>query len=270
MFYNINEYGNKNGVYAIYNIITKYVYIGATYDSFFNRFRNHKTKLLQQKHNKLIQLDYNEYGIDSFKFIIIFVSDKLEEIKEKEIHYISHYKNINKSYNIYFGGENVGNIVSEQTKQKMSIAHKDFIFTIEHKEKISKSQLGKVLSDETKQKLSHRFGGSKSNFAILNEEKVKEIKIMIMNSFNISYIANLYQVSYACIKNIDLDYRWNHVFVEGWEEYQKSKHKKIKLTLEQEKEIVDRLKNGEKRNTIHKQFGISFDRINNIIKKYNL
>ena len=50
---------------------------------------------------------------------------------------------------------------SEETRKKMSEAHKGKIFSEEHKKKLSEAQIGKILSEKTRKKLSEAKIGEK-------------------------------------------------------------------------------------------------------------
>lgn len=82
------------GVYQFENIITKYKYIGSSFN-IENRYKQHIRKLRINKHyNKYFQHSYNIHGIDSFVFKIIFVchndiSDS--ELRLKEQSYIDQH-----------------------------------------------------------------------------------------------------------------------------------------------------------------------------------
>ena len=71
------------------------------------------------------------------------------------------------------GGEGTDNI-SDETKQKMSIAQKGKTLSEEHKRKISESMKGRVLSEYTKQKMSK----PKSEEAKINMGKAQKGKII--------------------------------------------------------------------------------------------
>jgi hypothetical protein len=59
--------------------------------------------------------------------------------------------------NILFGKN-----LTEETKQKLSKAHKGKILSEEHKQKISQSQMGKILSEEHKQKMRYEIANRPS------------------------------------------------------------------------------------------------------------
>ena len=189
-------------------------------------------------------------GTDNFEFVVLEVLEDVSIIGNREIYYIEKFDSYNNGYNLTKGGEGLvglteesrkkvgeknrirllGSKLSDETKKKMSEARKGRKLSDFQKESLLKSNIGREVSEETRNKIAQHFLGSKSNFAILNEDDVYAIKQMIMNNIPDDIIAEKYNVKKACISNIRYNYRWKHVIVEGWEDYQKNRphrtHKK--------------------------------------------
>ena len=118
--------------------------------------------------NQYFQSAIQKYGWDNFEHIIIASCLTLEEAERMEIELIEKYDTTNreKGYNRATGGMvNQGYRLGEETKRKMSEAHKEKKtgednywygkkFSDEHKEKISKAISGRTLSEEHKKHLS--------------------------------------------------------------------------------------------------------------------
>lgn len=254
-FINFKELHGYTGVYKIECKVNGFCYIGATTSaSFAKRYTSHKNLIKNGKIKSKMVNDVLEYGIDSFFFEVLFISTDKEEIVQKEREYIAFYKKNNKSYNVKPGGDFC--FISEETYNKMSNANK----------RTSK----RYISKETREKISRTLSSDHCSLAILNEQKVKDIKNKLISGISVDSIASEYNVSNACITNIQRGYRWKYVSVEGWDEYLESRPHPHVITENQEKEIVEMLKNGIIRNKICKKFKISYDKINNIIKKYNI
>lgn len=254
-FINFKELHGYTGVYKIECKVNGFCYIGATTSaSFAKRYTYHKNSIKNGKIKNKMKNDVLEYGIESFFFEVLFISNNNEEIANKEREYISFYKKNNKSYNVKSGGDFC--LISDELHKKMSDSNKKII--------------RKPINDETKEKISRTLSSDHSSLAILNEEKVKEIKSKLISGISVDSIASEYNVSNACITNIQRGYRWKYVSVEGWDEYLKSRPHPHVITENQEKEIVEMLKNGIIRYKICKKFKISYDKINNIIEKYNI
>lgn len=267
--YESNKY--KKGIYMVKCNGNGFVYIGATGTQFRYRKTSHLVALKNGKHHKKdMQNDCFKYGIESFEFIILETIDDIDIIKEREKYYIDIYKCNGNCYNVNNGGENIGNVLSDETRKRMSEAHKGIKPSEYSMQVLMEYNKNKVVSKETKEKLSKYFAGEKSNFAKITDEQAKEIKIKLMNGRTKKSLMEEYDVGLACIDFILMDQRWKHIQVDGWEEFQKNrKGKWHKLTEEQEIEIFNRLNNGELRWSIHLEYGISYDKIENIIKKYN-
>ena len=103
--------------YKITNKLNGRVYIGQTIRTLNERMKDHKcrTKIYIDK-------VLNKYGIDNFDISIIDKADTIEELNNKEIYWISHYKSNNKKYgyNILSGNNNASHTCSEETRIKIS------------------------------------------------------------------------------------------------------------------------------------------------------
>lgn len=272
IFKDYEIYQHLFGIYKIECGEDNGIYIGACTCEFRYRFQTHKSRLRQHKHQKLLQNAYDKYGADSFVFSIVQICDKNDDIAKLEVQYINYYKSkSNKNiYNIHKGGETVGNKLSEDTRHKMSMSRKGTKLSEHQHAILMEYNKNKKLTDEQKKFLSQRFVGSKSNFAILDEGKVADIKRRLMNNENVQDIADLYNVNKACVDNIRLNYRWKHVYVDGWEDYQNNRPKRHMLTENELKSIIQDLKNSVTLYQINVKYHISYDKIYNIIKQYNI
>lgn len=254
-FINFKELHSYTGVYKIECRVNGFCYIGATTSaSFAKRYTSHKNLIKNGKIKSKMVNDVLEYGIDSFFFEVLFISTDKEEIAQKEREYIAFYKKNNKSYNVKPGGDFC--FISEETYNKMSNANK----------RTSK----RYISKEAREKISRTLSSDHCSLAILNEQKVKDIKTKLISGFSVEELSLEYNVSKEYITNIQLGYRWKYVDVEGWNSYLESRKHPHKITEEQEKEIIEMLKSGIVKNKICKKFKISYDKINKIIEKYNI
>lgn len=137
-----------------------------------------------------------KYGWNNFFHEIIQTNLSKECACEKEIMLINNFKTQNPKYgyNIQPGGSlgNAGRVFSEESKSKMSIAHKGKKLSEEHKKHISEAlynhtpcvhteeskrklreaNLGKKLSQETKDKISKTLTGIKRTKETI--ERIKE------------------------------------------------------------------------------------------------
>ena len=87
----------ETGVYAIFNTISHKFYIGSTSEAFLIRFRGHKNAFkVGIHHNQHMQREYDKYGFDKFKFIILEKCPP-EECIIKEQCYLD---TLNPSYNM--------------------------------------------------------------------------------------------------------------------------------------------------------------------------
>jgi group I intron endonuclease len=236
------EFKNLNGIYKITQISNNKVYIGQTKTRFIKRYWHHVWKLRDNSHdNKYMQNTWNKYGEDDFTFEIIHVLDENEDLDELETMYINKYDSYNNGFNLTTGGEgkkdcpmsdyakkvvgeknrqhNLGKKHSEVTRQKMSISSPHRKLTKEHINKLTKSRLEKGYSKESKQKMSESHIGSNNAVSVINEAQATIIKQCLINGEKIIDISKSLNINYHVIKTILQCKVWNHVYVEGWNEF---------------------------------------------------
>ena len=115
------------------------VYIGMTGRKPEKRWKRGKG----YDHNSYFMKAINKYGWDNFKHEILFYNLTRNEAEHKEIEMIQLYKSDQREfgYNIESGGK--ANVVSEETRQKISKANKGKIRSEEARRKLSEAQKGK-------------------------------------------------------------------------------------------------------------------------------
>lgn len=125
----------KPGVYKITNKINNKIYIGSTNNCFRRIIREHKYKLINNKHENIyLQRAVNKYGIENFEFDVIEYIDDKNMLIIREQHYLN---------NLLFATEN-------------NLKFKKLGYNIN---RIAENCLGVKRSDETKKKLSKVMKG---------------------------------------------------------------------------------------------------------------
>lgn len=247
------------------------MYIGATAGKFRDRYDLHNSLLRRHRHSKKIQLDYDKYGFDAFEFFVI--RPCIDNIQEYEKFYINKYNSIENGYNTKPGGDG-GLVFTQETRKLISQKNKKSMKGKHLSEyqlnALKEANTGIKRSAEQKEFLSRRFSGENSNFSILKEKQVIDIKNRLVNGESVDVLANEYGVKPTTIVNIQRNRRWKYVIVDGLNEYVNGLPTIHTITEEQEAEIVEKLKHGVVKNKIHKEYHVSYDKIRNIIKKYNL
>jgi group I intron endonuclease len=170
-----------SAIYIIRNNINDKIYIGSAIDV-KARWVTHRSRLKNNQHHSIIlQRAYNKYGIESLSYEILeYVTDKNKLIEREQV-WINFFKpeyNINK-----IAGNNLGMKHSEETKKKMSEAHKGY-----------KRCLGKKASEETKEKMSLKKRGGLNHTA-------RKVKIDNIVYGSITEAAKAYNVHFDTIKN---------------------------------------------------------------------
>jgi group I intron endonuclease len=125
---------NISGIYKITNIINNKFYIGSTY-CFLARKNHHFNRLFHNKHpNKYLQMSYNKYGINNFKFEIIAKCPKEYNLKLEQWF----IDNMKPNYNLQkTAGSNLGIKFSEEHKVKIGLKNKNKIRSKEFKNRLS-------------------------------------------------------------------------------------------------------------------------------------
>lgn len=147
----------KFAIYKITNLINNKIYIGK------KEFTNEKIFNTYYGSGILIKQAIKKYGLENFQKDILCYATSRTELNQKEIEYIALYDTIRPNgYNISKGGDggdvNYGKSIVEKLiiNKKRSKKLKNQIVSQETRLKLSKAHLGKKLSDETKQKISDK------------------------------------------------------------------------------------------------------------------
>lgn len=136
-------------IYKITNTINNKIYIGLTSKDVNKRISKH---IMNKTY---IGKALKKYGTRFFDVSVIDVSDTFDTIKEKEKYWIKFYgcKSPN-GYNLTDGGDGrVGFKITDETRQKMSKAHKGKKISLECREKLRRANLGHKHTEETKLKM---------------------------------------------------------------------------------------------------------------------
>ena len=141
-------------------------YVGITCQDVRRRWRKGQGYEGQIVYNAILK-----YGWKNIRHEILFTNLTKEEAEAKEVALIRIYETTSHKggYNIELGGKSVG-MMSEETKRKLSVAHKGKQAGAKHwhygkhwdeetKAKIRQARLGTKQSEEAKQKQKERFSG---------------------------------------------------------------------------------------------------------------
>ncbi len=147
------------------------VYIGITSRSIADRMYEHKSRMKKGYKNKLYSAmkKYEQFEVD--------IVEKCQSFKEAKGLEKMHIKQFNSNgvggYNMTDGGDgNLGYVASDETKKKLSKAHKGVKLSKEHCESLSKARKGLKRKPEFGKKLSLLFKGiSRDAEAVANMKK---------------------------------------------------------------------------------------------------
>jgi len=147
----------NTGIYKIEHLASGKIYVGSAVN-IKRRIWEHKNRLKTSTHpNPKLQRAWDKYGAEAFEFSILVICSS-EELLIKEQEFIDNLKTMEFGYNLCpVAGSALGIKRSEETKKRMSESQKGREFSEEHKQNITKSQLGnkrKPHSEETKIKMS--------------------------------------------------------------------------------------------------------------------
>jgi len=239
-----------SGVYKITNQVNGKIYIGSS-KNIKGRWRRHKSALRNDKHgNPHLQNAFNKYGSDNFEFAIVEKIVNVEDLIDREQHYMDTLKpkyNIRPKANWSEMSEetkrklskaNKGKKLSEKTKKKLSKANKGIEITWgkkiskanqghkvskETRQKISKANsgknngnYGKQFTEETRQKMSKASRGENHPQSKLTKKRVKIIKHLLDgDSFTQKEIGKMFGVIKSTICNINNKRSWSHIEVKN-------------------------------------------------------
>src|SRR5574343_1194022 len=161
----------ESGVYAIVNKENGKLYIGSTKD-FKMRKKAHFNKLKSNKHlNGHLQGAFNIHKGENFEFKILKYCKESQLLKWEQ-YYINYYNSTNRNCGYNLGLRADRQIVSEETRKKISIANKGKKRSLEISEKIRQFQTGKKRSEDQKRKMSKSGKGK-----IFSDERKRKISI---------------------------------------------------------------------------------------------
>lgn len=205
-------------VYKIINSFNKKSYIGITND-IKERFEYHKTRYNKKNKKEFIEKPlykaFRKYGIENFKFIVLYEGLTIEEAKSKEIELIKKFKTLSheNGYNITKGGDwrsNCGenNNTSRLTEKdvleiRKQIEEGENIKTIyeQYSDKISFSGFQGVYLGRNWKYLGEFKNNILPNGASVNKETVLKIRKMYDDGDNAHHIAKELGLEYKkCLR----------------------------------------------------------------------
>lgn len=221
-------------VYKITNTVNGKLYIGKA-ENVTERWQKHVSHARTMRgfilHNAI-----RKYGEKNFEVSIMEECKTDEEASEREIFWVAVYKtNIYRhgsefGYNMTDGGEGMtGHHHSDDTKRKMSeaskgkpkseshkkqlsIAHVGMKLMPEHKANIGRAGIGRKHTKIAREKLSASKIGENNSRSILDSEKVRDIKILLLvGQLSIKEIATKYGVASRTIRDIKNKKTWCHL-----------------------------------------------------------
>jgi len=138
------------GIYKITNP-NGLVYIGQTidYEKRIYSYSRNNCKDQRALYNSLVKYGYNRHKVELIKECAI------SELSDFERYYQEFYNSVECGLNcVYVTSSDKSGKVSDETKQRMSIAKKGIVFSDEHKLKLSNAKKGSKQSEESKRKKS--------------------------------------------------------------------------------------------------------------------
>lgn len=141
-------------IYQIKHKISGKCYIGQTTGKIKARWKSHCSNKI--KNSNAISLAIKKYSKDAFELSILEVCDTIDQLNEREIHWIKELNTLSPNgYNLQEGGKN--GKASLETRLKISKGNIGKVMSEESRLKLSQSKLGKPghkHTEETKKRLS--------------------------------------------------------------------------------------------------------------------
>jgi group I intron endonuclease len=130
-----------SGVYCIYNVKTKYFYVGSSRNIYKRMVKHFRLLRIGEHWRDNMLKDYNKFGRKSFKFYILqkCSEEKMKKLEKKWIDFIDNSKKW-KTYNIYKETEKI--IWPESSLLRLSESAKKNWESREYREKMSKVLVG--------------------------------------------------------------------------------------------------------------------------------
>ena len=221
-----------SGIYKITNTMNGRVYIGQSC-SIENRIAAHRRYLVRGAHdNTRLQRAWNKYGAESFTFEILEVVNDNEDLTSREQFWIDTFNASGAGgYNMCPAAgsckgyrhtkESIARRIGKKPWNKgMRGQYKLRPATQERKSKIGNAQMGeknhnfgKQTPPEVKAKIRSALAGEKCYLAKLDDNKVRDIKIALLNGEVGAELARKYGVANAQISSIKHGKTWRHVVV---------------------------------------------------------
>jgi group I intron endonuclease len=205
-------------IYCFYCISTGKKYIGQTVN-LNRRIISHRKDCRNGLDNKFYRA-VKKYGWDNFIFGIVAECER-EDLNEKEIFFINNYDTYNNGYNSTLGGGGrFGFVLSEDTKNKISLANRGNKMSEEQKKYLSDlnknrnvippNRKGCKMSESAKLKISEASKNrkfSESTRRKLSESHGKEFTLIspegnIVTGKNISEFCKNNNLNRTCIYNV--------------------------------------------------------------------
>lgn len=117
-------------IYKITNNLNGKSYIGQTVQSLRQRKREHLYRMVNQPERKeKLYMALRKHGIENFTWEVLESCNTVDELNERERHYINSLNTYNRGYNMTEGGDSVG----EETKEKLRKIFTGRVITWGHK-----------------------------------------------------------------------------------------------------------------------------------------
>lgn len=205
-------------IYKLTNKINGKIYVGQTSKTILKRWKDHIfiAKGGKQKYPAFsaIHAAIVKYGEENFDIQEIDTASNLDELNEKEMYWIAQFKKISKLYNLNNGGGgNTGHIVSDSTRQKLSITksgtNNSFYgkkHSLETLQKYSEERSGATHTIDTKKKMSENQAGR-----IINEGIATDIINRLKNGQSMASISKELNIGYSIVNGIKRNKNWKHL-----------------------------------------------------------
>lgn len=238
-------------IYCITNLINGNQYVGQTSQLLKKRWYKHCSDSKADRNKDMVICKaIKKYGKKNFKIEQIDQANNQRELDEKEVFWIAKLNTFKKGYNSTLGGNGrSGYKLSEETKQKISKAHKGKKLSKEHKKKLSKAKKnyipwnkglksihvvwnkGKknIFSQETLQRMSEIKKGKKAwnkNIPQTEEQRINNALVhgaklfQVFNRFTKELIGE-WLIQNDCAKELNLNRRCIGRCLDGSRKYHK-------------------------------------------------
>lgn len=193
-------------IYKIINAINNKIYIGQTTKDLNERLRQHISKALQNKDNNHFHSAIRKYGKENFIIELLEDNVSIENLLDREEHYIKQFDSVNSGYNMKYRTE-------DPRYKTLVFLSKEYLEDLYVTQNLSTIQIGKMfgvvnttVGNRLKALGIKRKKCGEGNRKVIVPSKKEFIELFIKENKSLQQIANMYGIKKYHIMNLQKTY----------------------------------------------------------------